>query len=348
MGLSAGLAVEARPGSGAAKAKGPRDSKGLHLGPSGMATKTSIKVISLAESVERQRAFSADPRSALVPWEFFPALRKPELPLRYDEPLAIAHFGRPLKSGELGAYASHYATWLQFLGSPCDQLIVFEDDVVVDWEIVRLLAATDLASHGIHSLHLFATQPIKYRIARYKFISDHSHLLRVKGLMLGCQAYLLTRKAVQALVRDAAVIDAPVDWVTSRYWRLSVPNYCLYPFPLFERHGKSTIAHAQDLGFVPSAADRFRRLVWRAQCWLQREWADRVSMKDAGWGPVKDEGTALLGDLNNNRAQNATPSLSRRLRGAGAACGPEREPGGTQAAPEGLFDPAPTQGRHPP
>lgn len=269
-----------------------------------MATRTSIQVISLADSVERQQAFGADPKSALVPWVFFPALRQPQAPLRYDEALTIAHFGRPLKAGELGAYASHYATWVQFLASPDDQLIVFEDDVVVDWEIVRLLATTDLASHGIHSLHLFATQPIRYRIARYKFLSDHSHLLRVKGLMLGCQAYLLTRAAAQALVREAEVIDAPVDWVTSRYWRLTGPNYCLFPFPVFERHGPSTIAHAQDLGFVPSRADRVRRLAWRAQCWLQREWADRVAMKDAGWGPVRDEGAALLGGLASRAAPN--------------------------------------------
>ena len=269
-----------------------------------MAIKTSIQVISLPESVERQRAFAADPRAGLVPWAFFPALRRPEPPLHYDEPLTIAHFGRPLKAGELVAYASHYASWVQFLASQDDQLVVFEDDVVVDWEIVRILAATDLAAHGIHSLHLFATQPIKFRIARYKFLSDHSHLLRVKGLMLGCQAYLLTRQAVQALVRDAAVIDAPIDWVTSRYWRLAGPNYCLYPFPLFERHGPSTIAHAQDLGFVPSAADRLRRLAWRAQCFVQREWADRVSMKDAGWGPVRDEGAALLGGAASRAPQN--------------------------------------------
>ncbi|MEP7295454.1 MAG: glycosyltransferase family 25 protein [Burkholderiales bacterium] len=259
-----------------------------------MPTHTAIKVISLAESVERQQAFTADSRSAGIAWEFFPALRQPQTPLRYDEKLTISHFGRPLKAGELGAYASHFATWVWFLDSDADQLIVLEDDVVVDWEIMRVLAANDLASHNIHSLHLFATQPINYRIVRYKFISDHSHLLRVSGLMLGCQAYLLTRRAAEALVREAAVIDAPIDWVMSRYWRISLPNYCLYPFPLFERHGKSTIAHAQDLNFLPSAADRFRRLNWRARSWMHRAWMDHVSTKDAGWGPVRDEGAAFL------------------------------------------------------
>jgi glycosyl transferase family 25 len=215
--------------------------------------------------------------------------------LRYDEKLTIAHFGRPLKSGELGAYASHYATWVWFLKSDADQLIVLEDDVVVDWEIMKVLAETDLASHDVHSLHLFATQPINYKIVRYKFISDHSHLLRVNGLMLGCQAYLLTRKAAEALVREAAVIDAPIDWVMSRYWRVSLPNYCIFPFPLFERHGKSTIAHAQDLNFQPSSVERLQRFCWRAAGLLQRLWADHVSMRDSGWGPVKDEGVAFLG-----------------------------------------------------
>jgi len=186
------------------------------------------------------------------------------------------------------------ATWVSFLDSAADQLIVFEDDVVVDWEVMRVLAESDLASHDIHSLHLFATQPINYKIVRYKFISDHSHLLRVNGLMLGCQAYLLTRRAAEALVREAAVIDAPIDWVMSRYWRVSLPNYCLYPFPLFERHGRSTIAHAQDLNFQPSAAERLQRWLWRARGRVQRAWADHVTMRDTGWGPVKDAGTAFL------------------------------------------------------
>lgn len=259
-----------------------------------MAIRTAIKVISLTESVERQQAFTADSSSASIAWEFFPALRRPEEPLRYDEKLTISHFGRPLKAGELGAYASHFATWVWFLKSGADQLVVLEDDVVVDWEIMRVLAENDLASHNLHSLHLFATQPINYKIVRYKFISDHSHLLRVKGLMLGCQAYLLTRKAAEALVREAAVIDAPIDWVMSRYWRFSLPNYCIYPFPLFERHGKSTIAHAQDLNFQPSTAERLQRLLWRAQGWVHRAWADHVSLRDSGWGPVKDEGAAFL------------------------------------------------------
>lgn len=245
--------------------------------------KTAIRVISMGTAQARRQRFSDDARGAEVEWSYFDALRLPEAPLRYDEPAALVHTGRPLRAGEIGCYASHHSVWTGFLKSGHDQLIVFEDDVVVDWGAIRVLCERDLAADGIHILRLFATHPTRSTIARYKLFSDHSHLMRLQGHCYGTQAYVLTRQGAAALVKSCARLSMPVDWAMSRYWDYGVDNYAVFPFPVLERLGPSTIAQAAHGGAgqpgmpsVPSvpSVPNGSRIAWRLRERVSRAWAD--------------------------------------------------------------------------
>lgn len=259
-----------------------------------MSSNTAIRVISMATAQDRRSHFSGDAQGAGVPWAFFDALRLPQEPLRYDEAAARVHTGRPLRPGEIGCYASHYSLWRWFLESEHDQLVVFEDDVVVDWAAIRVLYARDLASDGIHILKLFATHLPRSRIARYKLFSDHSHLVLLQGYCYGTQAYVLTKQGAAALVESCGRLTMPVDWAMSRYWDYRVSNYAVFPFPVLERLGPSIIGHSAATDLAPTPADRVGRFLWRVRDRLTRAWVDLRQVRRPFGAPTDAVG-ALFG-----------------------------------------------------
>ena len=227
-------------------------------------------------------------------WEFFSAYRTNQSPLIYNEQLAIQRFGRPLSSGEIGTYTSHYKVWETFLQSEFDQMIVFEDDVLIDWPLINQLAGFDFGGAQIDFLRLFATHPFKFRTAIYRFCSPHSHLVRCEGLVLGIQAYILSRRGAHALLSTGTTIFEPVDWVMARYWRYRVLNYCLFPFPILERYVPSTIGASREAEYVTTIPQKLSRLLWRVQNRILREYVDRVSFRLSRFPPSADVGLAYV------------------------------------------------------
>ena len=219
----------------------------------------------------RRRTFSRDAQDARHDWEFFSAYSAVASPLVYDKELAKRRFGRELHPGELGCYVSHYKLWEWFAASDFDQLIVFEDDVLVDWMAINEIAKHNLAALEIDLVKLYATHDFKIKEKLYRFASPHAHLLRVKGLILGTQGYVLSRKAARELLRVAKQIYLPIDWVMARYWDYGVPNYCYFPFPVIERFVPSAIGDERHAAAPPPLSDRASRLQWRITDRLRRE-----------------------------------------------------------------------------
>ena len=88
-------------GSRAASAEIADDATGLS---------TKIVVISLPDATERRAAFAARAGGVGLDWSFIDAGRGLGPNLTYDPDEAIVSKGRPLSPGELGCYASHYAS----------------------------------------------------------------------------------------------------------------------------------------------------------------------------------------------------------------------------------------------
>lgn len=226
---------------------------------------TMVRVISLRDADERRQAFTVAAADAGLPWSFFDAARDAQPPLAYLPERALVAAGRLLRPGEVGCYASHFEVWRAFLASDARQLLVFEDDVMVDWPAVRRLVAMDLAAMDVHILKLFASYPTRSRTVLHKLYSDHSHLVQLRGYSYGTQAYLLTRDAAQRLVAGCAVVDMPIDWAMSRYWRHGHAVHALVPSPVIERMLPSSIGHPPPFGQAGPPG------------WLVRHWCKRIS-----------------------------------------------------------------------
>ena len=255
---------------------------------------TTVRVISLADS-RRREEFSRAAADACLPWEFFDGYAELAQPLHYSPEDAVRYFGRPLTPGEIGCYTSHFKLWEEFLISPSQQLVVMEEDVIADWKAVERLAREDLAKRGIHVLRLFSTHPFPFDFCVYRFLSPHAHLVRVRGLILGTQAYMLTRHGAEALLRAATKVVRPIDWEMSRYWSYGVTNYCISPYPVLERYGVSGIGHAgRELELEKKGTRVAIRFLYRLRDRLARERFNRWQMKPSPFGKAPDSGPAFI------------------------------------------------------
>jgi len=215
----------------------------------------------------------------------------PELP--YFERQARRKFGRTLTRGEIGCFASHWAEWDALLKSDEDQRIIMEDDVIVDWNALDVIAETDFSAFGIDLLRLYATHPIQYRVEVTRFLGPHIHLLNCRGMFLGSQGYVLTRRAAARMVSLATSVEMPVDWFMNRYWEFGFPNYCLFPFPVIEREAPSHIGHRPEQAGA-RGIDRLAHWLSRAKDRALREVADRVRFGKSPFAAHPDFGPTYL------------------------------------------------------
>jgi glycosyl transferase, family 25 len=225
-------------------------------------TRTTIRVISLAGDQQRRRAFAERAQGTALPWSFFDACTSLSPALRYDEKEAIVRRGRPLLPAELGCYSSHYTTWVEFLASDADQLIVMEDDTLIDWEYLRRVTEHDFSANNVSYLRLssMATPPTIYKgelLGRY--------LVHFLGYALGAQAYLLTRAGAEHLVKHMRTVRGPVDDGLDQSWWGSLPSYGLYHHPVIEMAGPSRIGAARNTAYQMTPTLKLRRLWFRIQ-----------------------------------------------------------------------------------
>jgi glycosyl transferase, family 25 len=225
-----------------------------------MGVKTLCKVISLATATARRSTFTDSAKDCQVSWEFFDAHTSLQNGLLYDEDRAIVRRGRPLVKAELGCYSSHYATWVTLIESDADQLIVLEDDSLVDWEYLAIVRAHDFAADGLNYVRL-ASLALPPSILKGEYLDRY--LVLFLGYALGTQAYLVTRKGAERLMKYCKTVRGPIDDALDQTWWGALPNYAIYHHPVAARAVPSSISGSRDAGYTMPARLRFRRLLFR-------------------------------------------------------------------------------------
>jgi glycosyl transferase family 25 len=255
---------------------------------------TAIRVISLETSIDRRQAFMQMAAGTKLNWNFVPAYSDKAEPLRYDDRIAVRRCGRCLSPAEMGCYASHFKVWEWLSNSGFDQVIIFEDDVLTDWAIIETLAITRFADYGINLLRLHTSYPFRGKIVRYRFLSPNNHIICIVGMALGAVAYVLTKTAARTLVSKYSVMYGPLDWILTRYWEHRIINYCMFPFPVIERHGPSTIGDERHSASHRGVYDRVARMGWRIRGRAERAYVDYCLTKRYPFGRTKDSGPPFI------------------------------------------------------
>lgn len=219
-----------------------------------------VYVISMAGSRERRRRFSRHAEDCGLEWQFFDAHTKLAADLSYDEEVAIANHGRPLTAGELGCYSSHYSVWQNFLKTEDEKCVILEDDVVVDWAGVQLVANMELTSFGINYLRLYHKRPGRMQVLASDFGRRSLHIVELFDKAYGTQGYIICRSAAEMFCGTFSDVVRPIDDQMDRYFDHGVRNLSVYPSLLFEESVPSEIGSSRfkQKAAVPAALRQAR------------------------------------------------------------------------------------------
>jgi glycosyl transferase family 25 len=217
--------------------------------------KTLVKVISMKDS-ERRELFRNRALGPNVEWSFFDAQVGVAPGLRYDERRTLINLGNTLSDGELGCYSSHYMLWQELLqDADASQMIVLEDDTLVDWAYLARLVETNFSGFDIGYVRLFARMLSPYRVVQKHLADDTRFLIEFLDFTLGTQAYLVTRTGAAKFSEHCRVITRSIDVEMDRAWVHGVRNLAIYPFPVMELSGPSTIGGERHRGLNGSNYD---------------------------------------------------------------------------------------------
>lgn len=185
----------------------------------------------------------------------------------YRDEFCIKSWCRPLTSGEIGCFASHYLLWQRCVSNN-EPMIVMEDDVDMSpqlVEVIRLLPG--LSDLGYVRLAGTAARP--FRIVPRNLPAGWKLVRYLQGPM-GTQCYVLYPKGALRLLGKADTWRLPVDDYIDSFWTHGVPCLGLLPAAVSVKEGiESTISSG---GLSPSALMRDR--VWRPKRFIARNVGD--------------------------------------------------------------------------
>lgn len=230
-------------------------------------------VISLVSAKERRASVLSQFSKAPFPWRLFDAKTPDdEVQPPYDAAQARRFMGRELSRGEIGCFLSHYHVMKEFIerDGP-DWLLVFEDDVDVDFNFKFDEAVALCERVGVKYLRLYAR-----RQAKGVFLGNfyYYNFVRYVTTPTGTQSYLVHRDLAKQWVEKITVIRQTVDLQMESFWRYNAPIYGIHPFPVMERFTPSYIS--REFGAPLTPKEKLLSLFQRASEKLQKLIANRA------------------------------------------------------------------------
>ena len=200
-------------------------------------------MISLTTSERRRAVFTARAREADIPWSFFDAVSTLAPGLVHDETAVLKATGRPLQRGEIGCYSSHFTLWQHLESDDAKQYIILEDDVIVEWNLLNIIAQHDFSASGHHYIRLFQKRQTPFVLRRNRFIIPNGSLSQLLDHPYGTQGYVITREGAARMRKACERVVRPIDNQMDRYWEHGIPNLAFFPFPIMEEFVPSTIGN---------------------------------------------------------------------------------------------------------
>ena len=132
-----------------------------------------------------------------------------------NDPAVRARYTRQLNKAEIGTFLSHRKCWQALIDSDEDYVLVIEDDLIIsdrakvyfanskwipnDCDIVRLIC------FDLDKEHLIEKD------SRIKLESGDELIVQLSPKPIGCQGYILSRKAANYALEHSKKLPCPVD-----------------------------------------------------------------------------------------------------------------------------------------
>ena len=209
-------------------------------------------VINLDRSVDRMERFKESFESFPIPFIRVPAVDGKNLSFsveNYDAFTFFVQVGRWPHPNEIGCYFSHLKALEMFLESEKEFALICEDDATAIPESYEVVKQAIVNSQSWDLLRLYGGRA-KTSFA-YQVLTSAHHLCTSITNMSGAVAYIVKRRAAEALVRKLLPITDLYDSVLFR-GRFGIREASVFPhgIHLNERIDQSTI--------LPTLQDRMR------------------------------------------------------------------------------------------
>ncbi len=192
-----------------------------------------IYLINLDAATDRRAHMEKAFAEAGIPLERVPAIDGKTLTLPhpgYAQELYHRYHGRTTKPGEIGCYLSHLKAMEAFLASGDSHGLICEDDLVLQPQFERVLAAAMRTAGSWNVLRLSGLSP--GQPARVAELAAGAFLCVNFGRLKGAGAYIVDRRAAEAMVTGLRPMWLPWDHAIDREWPFGLRACSVYPFPV--------------------------------------------------------------------------------------------------------------------
>ncbi|HVY90238.1 MAG TPA: glycosyltransferase family 25 protein [Hyphomonadaceae bacterium] len=199
-------------------------------------------VISLERAVERRAHIHALMKRLGIDAEIVDAVDGRRLTTqhlaRYDAKAAMQVYGCDLSPNEIACFNSHLGILERMIAEGVKTALIFEDDIDCDVDIAAAAAQLCALPDGAWSLvRLETLKPILANPRQRRAIGKRIAMIgsrrldRVATGVLGAGAYLVRRRAAEAILRHSQRFFMPYDQMLDRYWENGIAPTLLRPAP---------------------------------------------------------------------------------------------------------------------
>ncbi|HHF0488576.1 TPA: glycosyltransferase family 25 protein [Vibrio antiquarius] len=205
-----------------------------------------VIVISLKRSVERRERIASQLEASGIEFSFLDAAdaQQGNFPLseRRNDQLTKKRFGYKLVDSEVACFSSHLQAW-QIAAESSAPLLILEDNCDLTDEFFEYFKHLPKIAVEFDFLKLCATSPKKYK--NIKAFDSKIKIIRYYRRTCGIMGYIISPKAAQSFIHNAAQFIEPVDDYMEKPYKHGIFTYCLKPDLVVRAKIDSTIGSSR-------------------------------------------------------------------------------------------------------
>ncbi len=212
----------------------------------------SAYIINLEHSKERYAKIRPQVEALGMPWQRVDAVYGAHLsPQEWQETVDLRDYHMIVRSdpspGTIGCYLSHLKVWQEFLASPYEYAVIFEDDVSFNAKELR------------DTIEALVAMPTKWDLITFEAkkkgtplsVADlprQQKLVVYLSPVSNSGAYIINRQAAAALLEKSLPIKMPLDYFFTRSWEFGIRFMGVEPRPVRQTFGDSEISKTDIMG----------------------------------------------------------------------------------------------------
>ena len=195
-----------------------------------------VYVISLARAKERRENMRRQLDALGMRYEIVNgvdgATLKPEEYMRRLRPLQFKMtYGREMLKGEIGCFLSHCAVWKRVAENKAGCALILEDDAVLPDDLPDIVKRINECEWHWDAV-LLSALPRRADVDVLCDLGNGRRLTRYKRRATTLAAYMIRPSGAKRFLEYCAEIRAPIDQMTSEYWKHGAAFYQVDPPPV--------------------------------------------------------------------------------------------------------------------